>query len=149
MSRAIVVALNGVYQQINSDFVTKGHSIVFKQPPAGTLDITAITDPLTGSPSKSNMSSYTCTGKQTTFHLPAYSASKFAVVTDHTESVPTGYTVVDVDYEIESWIRDNCPISDWKWADQLSDPQVSGRFGIIRLIIKESLLTFIATKWAE
>lgn len=149
MSRAIVVALNGVYQQINSDFVTKGHTIVFKHPPSGTLDITAITDNLTTSPMSSNMSSYTCTGKQTTFHLPAFPASKFAVVTDHSESVPAGYTVVDVNAEIENWIRNNSLISDWKWADQLSAPQVAGRFGIIRLIIKDSLLTFIATKWSE
>lgn len=149
MARAIIVALNGVYQQINKDFITKGQSIVFKHPPTGTLDITAVTDNLTTAPMSSNMSSYPCTGKQTTFHLPAFPASKFAVITDHEESVPKGYTVVDVNAEIETWIRNNCPISDWKWADQLADPRVAGRFGIIRLIIKDSLLTFIATKWSE
>ena len=143
MARAITVAVNGVYQQINHDFVTKGHSIVFKRPPTGSVDLRSHAN------DKINMTSYTCTGTQTTFHLPAYPASKFVVVDDHCESVPTGYTVVDVHYEIESWIRDNCPTSDWKWANQLSDPQVAGHFGMIKLIIRESLLTYIATKWAK
>lgn len=144
--RSIIVALNGVYQQINQDFVTKGHSIVFKQPPAGTVDITAITDPLTGSPSKSNMSSYTCTGKQTTFHLPAYPASKFAVVNDYQGSVPKGYAVIDVDTEIDLWIRENCPISDWKWADQLDE---AIPFNMSRLVVRESIITYIATRWTK
>lgn len=140
--RSITVALNGVYQQLNEDFVTKGHSIVFKRPPTGTVDIRSHTN------NKTNMTSYTCTGQQTTFHLPAFPASKFAVVADYTESVPEGYVVVDVNYEIESWIRDNNPPSDWKWDDQLSDPRVAGRFGMIRLIIRDSVLTYIATRWS-
>ena len=143
MARAITVAVNGVYQQINHDFVTKGHSIVFKRPPAGTVDLRSHAG------DKTNMSTYTCTGTQTTFHLPAFPASKFAVVTNHSESVPKGYTVVDVNAEIDTWIRDNSPISDWKWADQLRDPRIPGHIGMIRLIIRESLLTFIATKWSE
>lgn len=144
MARAITVAVNGVYQQINHDFVTKGHSIVFKRPPSGTVDLRSHAN------DKVNMTSYTCTGIQTTFHLPAYPASKFAVVTDHSESVPTGYTVVEVNAEIETWIRNNCLISDWKWADQLEGTTLlAGGFGMVRLIIRESLLTFIATKWAE
>ena len=141
--RSIIVALNGVYQQLDEDFVTKGHTIVFKQPPAGVIDISAHTN------NKRNMTSYTGRGIQTTFHLPAFPTGKFAVVADYTESVPEGYVVVDVNYEIESWIRDNCPPSDWKWDDQLSDPRVAGRFGMIRLIIRDSVLTFIATKWSE
>ena len=140
MARAITVAVNGVYQQINHDFVTKGHSIVFKRPPAGTVDLRSHAG------DKTNMTSYTCTGTQTTFHLPAFPFSKFAVVTDHSESVPEGYAVVDVNNEIDLWIRENCPVSDWKWADQLVD---DAEFGMVRLIIRESLLTFIATKWAE
>ena len=143
MARAITVAVNGVYQQINHDFVTKGHSIVFKRPPTGSVDLRSHAN------NKINMTSYTCTGTQTTFHLPAYPASKFAVVTDHSESVPTGYTVVDVNAEIETWIRNNNPASDWKWADQIADPRTPGHIGMLRLIIRESLLTFIATKWAE
>lgn len=142
--RSITVALNGVYQQLNDDFVTKGHSIVFKHPPTGTVDIRSHTN------NKTNMTTYTCTGKQTTFHLPAFPACKFAVVADHSESVPAGYVVVDVHYEIESWIRDNCPISDWKWGDQIEGTTlIAGRFGMIRMIIRDSLLTYIATKWSE
>ena len=144
MARAITVAVNGVYQQINHDFVTKGHSIVFKRPPTGSVDLRSHAN------NKINMTSYTCTGTQTTFHLPAYPASKFAVVTDHKESVPEGYVVVDVNAEIEDWIRDNSPISEWKWADQLEGTALlAGGFGMVRLIIRESLLTYIATKWAE
>lgn len=141
--RSITVSLNGVYQQLNDDFVTKGHTIVFKQAPTGTLDLR------THSRNNHNMSSYPCNGTQTTFHLPAFPTSKFSVVVDHTESVPKGYSVVDVHYEIESWIRDNCPPSDWKWSDQLTDPRVAGRFGMIRMIVKDSVLTYIATRWSE
>ena len=143
--RSIVVALNGVYQQINSDFVAKGHSIVFKNPPTGTLDITAITDNHTSSPMSSNLSSYTCTGKQTTFHLPAYPAGKFAVVSTYQGPIPKGYAVIDVDAEIDLWIRENCAVSDWKWADQLDE---AIGFNMSRLIVKESIVTFIATKWS-
>lgn len=144
MARAITVAVNGVYQQINHDFVTKGHSIVFKRPPVGSVDLRSHAN------DKINMTSYTCTGTQTTFHLPAYPASRFVVITDHKESVPEGYVVVDVNAEIEDWIRDNSPISEWKWADQLEGTTLlAGGFGMVRLIIRESLLTFIATKWSE
>lgn len=143
MTRAIVVALNGVYQQINDDFVTKGHKIVFKHTPStgSTLDITSVTG------NNHNRTTYTCTGTQTTFNLPAYPKSKFEVI-PHSDKdwVPKGYAVVDVDNEIDLWIRDNCPISDWKWADQLVD---DSQFGMTRLIVKESVVTYIATRWAE
>ena len=141
--RSITVALNGVYQQINSDFVTKGHMIIFKQPPTGTLIISAITDNL----KNNNMTSYTCTGQQTTFHLPAFPQTKFAVV-PHTDKdwVPTGYAVIDVDTEIDLWIRENCPASDWKWADQLDE---AIGFNMSRLVVRESIVTYIATKWSE
>lgn len=140
--RSITVALNGVYQQLNEDFVTKGHSIVFKRPPTGTVDIGSHTN------NKTNMTSYTCTGQQTTFHLPAYPVGKFQTINDYTEAVPAGYTVVDVNFEIETWIRDNCSPSEWKWADQLNGTSI-GTFGLTRLIVKDSVLTYIATKWSE
>ena len=141
MARAITVAVNGVYQQINHDFVTKGHSIVFKRPPTGSVDLRSHAN------NKINMTSYTCTGTQTTFHLPAYPFSKFVVIPHAGKDwVPAGYVIVDVNNEIDLWIRENCPVSDWKWADQLVD---DAEFGMVRLIIRESLLTFIATKWAE
>jgi hypothetical protein len=144
VARAIVVALNGVYQQINTDFITKGHSIVFKTPPTGTLDISSITN------NNHNRTSYPCTGIQTTFHLPAFPNSKFEVI-PHTSKdwVPEGYVVVDVNVEIETWIRDNNPPSDWKWADPLNGTTIlPGSFGMMRMIIKESILTYIATRWA-
>ena len=142
--RSITVALNGVYQQINHDFVTKGHSIVFKRPPTGTVDLRSYTN------NQCNLTTYTCTGNQTTFHLPSYPMSKFAVVDGYQGSVPEGYTVVDVDTEIEFWIRMNCPVSDWKWADQIDGTSlIDGGFGMIRLIIRDSVLTYIATRWSS
>jgi hypothetical protein len=144
VSRAIVVTLNGVYQQIGHDFITKGHSIVFKQAPGTgcTVDITAI------SGNKQHRASYATTASQTTFHLPAYPKAKFEVI-PHTSKdwVPKGYVVVDVDNEIDLWIRDNCPISDWKWGDQLAEDH--GTFGMTRLVVKESIVTYIATRWSE
>ncbi len=148
MTRAIVVALNGVYQQNNVDFVAYGHTIVFKQTPStgSTLDITAATG------NEHNRTSYTCTGTQTTFNLPAFPRIKFEVI-PHTgkDWVPAGYVVIDVDHEIEAWITDSCPPSDWKWADLEPTPigtsLIPGQFGMIRMIARATIATYIATRW--
>lgn len=141
MSRALMVHINGITQS-PVDFVTKGNRIVFKQAPykGAHVECKAITrDGI-------HTNTYTGTGSQTTFNLPAWPRFKFEVIANSHESVPEGYTIVDVDNEIDSWIRDNCLISDWKWADQLDrDPSI--QFGMTRLIIKDSVLTYIATKW--
>lgn len=142
--RAFTVARNGVYQQLNEDYVTKGHTVVFKRPPAlnDVIELTATTN------NSHNRNSYVGNGGQTTFHLPAFPASKFEVIRDSKESIPTGYSVVDVNYEIEMWIRDNCAIHEWKWADQLEGTSLTGNFGMVRLILKDSVVTYIATRWA-
>ena len=147
MTRSIIVALNGVYQQINTDFVAKGNKVVFKRAPStgGTLNITSLTN------NKHNIASYTCTGTQTTFNLPAFPRSKFEII-PHTDRyrIPKGYVVIDADHEIEAWIRDNCPASDWKWADpEPGTGLIAGEWGMIRMIVRDTVLTFIATKWSE
>lgn len=143
MTRSLIVSINGV-TQAPADFVAKGNRVVFIHAPGNgdLVDFKCVTK------NDVNTSSYLGTGTQTTFNLPSWPRDKFEVVTDCETIAPNGYTVVDVHYEIESWIRENCPVSDWKWDDQLRDPRVAGHFGMIRLIIKDSVLTFIATKWA-
>jgi hypothetical protein len=141
VSRAIIVSVNGV-TQAPADFITKGHKIVFKDPPdpGDNVQFTTVTG------SGINTSSYYGTGTQTIFNLPAFPRAKFEVIKDSDEPVPPGYTVVDVDNEIDFWIRHNCQPYEWKWADQIGDPAI--QFGMTRLIIKDSVLTFIATKWS-
>ena len=140
MSRTLIVAVNGVVQA-PADFVAKGNRVVFTHAPGNgdLVDFKCITK------NDVNTSSYLGTGTQTIFNLPSWPRDRFELVTDFAAEVPNGYTVVDVDHEIESWIRDNCAISEWKWADQLDGVL---RFGMIRLIVKDTVLTFVATKWA-
>lgn len=138
-----MVFINGV-TQAPADFVTKGHKIVFAHAPNAGAAVEFKTITNTGT----NTASYTGTGTQTVFNLPAWPREKFAVVTDTKETVPAGYTVVDVDTEIDLWIRDNCPVSDWKWADQLDGTTLVAGFGMSRMIVKDSVLTYIATKWS-
>lgn len=141
--KSTIVAVNGVYQQINQDFVAKGHTIVFKQAPdpGDNVQLT------TFSGGNHNTAGYYGTGKQTTFNLPAFPRTKFEVV-PHTgkDWVPTGFVVIDVDTEIDLWIRENCPASDWKWADQLDE---AIGFNMSRLVVRESIVTYIATRWSE
>ena len=133
-----MVSINGV-TQAPADFVTKGNRIVFSHAPIMGASVELKTITHTGV----NTSVYYGNGTQTTFNLrPGF---KFEVVKDSNEPVPNGYTIVDVDNEIDEWIRDNCAISEWKWADQIGSPAIE--FGMTRLIIKDSVLTFIATKW--
>lgn len=141
MTKAIIVSVNGVTQS-PADFVSKGTKIVFKDPPntGDTVQFTTING------NETNHSSYYGTGTQTTFNLPAFPRVKFEVINNSDKPVPLGYTVVDVDNEIDYWIRVNCQPYEWKWADQLSDTAI--QFGMTRLIIKDTVLTYIATKWA-
>lgn len=139
MSRAIVVAVDGVTQSPN-DFKLHRNTIVFNLPaPAGSfVEFTTVTG------NGTNKSSHWGDGRRTSFPLPAWPKVKFEVVVDSGESVPEGYSVVDVDNEIEDWIRDNCAIHEWKWADQYG-----GRFNMTRLILKDSVVTYIATRWSN
>ena len=144
MPRAIIVAINGV-TQAPADFVTKGHTIVFKAAPRhnSTVQLTTITA------NGQNQSAYVSNGIQTTFNLPAYPKSNFEVVADSYKAAPDGYIVVDVNHEIEAWIVDSCPPSEWKWHDPIPGTNFNpGSFGMMRMIIRDSLLTFIATKWS-
>lgn len=141
MSKGIIVSVNGVTQS-PADFGGNGHKIVFKHPPAAGDTVQFTTFDGNGT----NTSSYYGTGIQTTFNLPAFPRVKFEIVKDSNEQI-LGYTVVDVNNEIDYWIRVNCQPYEWKWADQLSDPAI--QFGMTRMIIRDSLLTFIATKWSE
>ena len=144
MSRAILVSINGVVMQSPADFkVMNGHRVVFKNPP-NNGDTVQFTTDTNGSLKTAN---YFGTGTRTAFNLPAWPRVRFEVVTNSKESVPEGYTVVDVDNEIDNWIRDNCSTHEWKWADQL-DGDPSTQFGMNRLIVKDTVLTYIATKWA-
>ena len=142
MARTTIVTVNGVYQQINQDFVTKGNTIIFKTPPT-TMSLIEFTT-FTNSKNHS-VTQWNGDGIRTNFPF-VQPRVKFAVV-PHTgkDWVPEGHAVVDVDTEIDLWIRENCPASDWKWADQLDE---AIGFNMSRLIVKESLLTFIATKWS-
>lgn len=142
MSRDLIVSVNGVTQS-PADFVTKGSKIVFNHPPnpGDNVQFTTITG--SGIPTTSG---YYGTGTQTTFNLPAFPRVKFEIIKDSNESVPPGYTVVDVDNEIDHWIRDNSAVGDWKWADQIGDPAI--QFGMTRYVIRDSVLTYIATKWS-
>ena len=144
MTKAIIVAVNGVTQS-PADFVNKNHRIVFNNAPPvnSTIQLTTIT--VNGQ----NQAAYVGSGTQTTFNLPSYPISKFEVVADSYKAAPEGYTVVDVNHEIEAWIVDSCPPADWKWHDPIPGTNFNpGNFGMMRMIVRDSLLTFIATKWS-
>ena len=140
MTRAIIVAIDGVTQDPN-DFKLVHSTIKFNLPaPAGSfVEFTTVTS------GGMNKSSHWGDGRRTSFPLPAWPKSKFEVITDSSESVPNGYSVVDVDNEIDLWVRENCAIHEWKWADQLN---TSG-FRMSRLILKDPIVTYIATRWSN
>ena len=144
MSRAIIVSINGVTQS-PADFVNKNHRIVFNNAPPvnSTIQLTTITA------NGQNQAAYISSGTQTTFNLPSYPIGKFEVVADSYKAAPEGYTVVDVNHEIEAWIVDSCPPADWKWHDPIPGTNFNpGNFGMMRMIVRDSILTYIATKWS-
>ena len=145
MTRSIIVSVDGVTQSPN-DFKLRGNTIIFNFPPpsgGSWIEFTTITGAGT------NKSSHWGDGVRTNFPLPSWPKVKFEVIRDSKESVPAGYSVVDVNHEIESWIRDNCAIHEWKWADQLDGTSLlAGGFGMVRLILKDSIVTYIATRWS-
>lgn len=142
-----MVFRNGIAQQPYVDFSVKHNTVVFTSPPdTGDSVSFNITTSL-----NMNTIAYTGTGIQTIFNLPYVleDNAKFKVISNSDDTVPKGYSVVDVDYEIEAWITDNNLPSEWKWADPVKDTKlIAGEFGKIRMIVKDSLLTFIATKWS-
>lgn len=140
MKGDVIVNVNGVTQGL-TEFRIEGHDIVFSRAPAQGDNVKLTMERGAGV----NSTSYVANGRQSRFHLPAVPRGKFDVIENHTESVPDGYTVVDVDTEIDLWIRENCPPSDWKWADQLVD---DAEFGMTRLIVRDSVATFIGVKWS-